>query len=63
MQYVGKTETEFNIRLTNRKDVWKPDAIVTNHHFSGKNYNFNTHAKFLLTEQIRHIDIDKEKNK
>ena len=63
IQYVRKTQTEFNIRLTNRKDVWKPDAIVTNHHFSGKNYNFNTHAKFLLTEQIRHIDIDQEKNK
>ena len=25
--------------------------------------NFNTHAKFILIEQIRHIDIDKEKNK
>ena len=27
-QYVGKPETEFNIRLNyHRKDVWKPDAI------------------------------------
>ena len=33
------------------------------HHFSDKNHNFNTHAKFILIEQIRHIDIDKEKNK
>ena len=33
------------------------------HHFSGKNHNFNTHVKFILIEQIRHIDIDKEKNK
>ena len=24
---------------------------------------FNKHAKFILTEQIRHINIDKEKNK
>ena len=35
----------------------------TSHHFSGKSQNFNTHAKFILIEQIRHIDIDKEKNK
>ena len=64
IQYVGKAKTEFNIRLYNhRKDVWKPDTISASCHFSGKDYNFNTHAKFILTEQIRHIDIDKEKNK
>ena len=64
IQYVGKAESEFNIRLSNhRKDVWKPDAIPASRHFSGKNHNFNTHAKFILIEQIRHIDIDKEKNK
>ena len=60
IQYVGKAETEFN---NHRKDVWKPDAIPASRHFSGKNHNFNTHAKFILIEQIRHIDIDKEKNK
>ena len=64
IQYVGKAETEFIIRLNNhRKDVWKPDAIPASCHFSGKGHNFNTHAKFILTEQICHIDIDKEKNK
>ena len=64
IHYVGKAETEFNIRLNNhQKDVWKPDAIPASRHFSGKSHNFNTHAKFILTEQIRHINIDKEKNK
>ena len=64
IQYVGKTETEFNIRLNNhQKDVWKPDAIPASRHFSGKNHNFNTHAKFILIEPLCHIDIDKEKNK
>ena len=49
IQYVGKAETEFNIRLDNhRKDVWKPDAIPASCHFSGKSHNFNTHAKFIL---------------
>ena len=64
IQYVGKAETEFNIRPNNhRKDVWKPDAIPASRHFSGKNHNFNTHAKFILIEQIRHVDIDTEKIK
>ena len=64
IKYVGKAETEFNIRLNNhRKDVWKPDAIPASHHFSGKNHNFNTQAKFILIEQIRHVDIDTEKIK
>ena len=31
--------------------------------FSDKNYNFNTHGKFLLVDQIRHIDIDEKKRK
>ena len=64
IQCVGKAEIEFNIRFNNhQKDVWKPDAIPASSHFSGKNHNFNTHAKFLLIEQICHIDIDKEENK
>ena len=41
----------------------QPDAITASRIFSGKNHNFNAHAKFTLIEQIRHIDIDKEKNK
>ena len=64
IQYVRKTETKFNIRLNNhRKDVWKPDVIPASRHFSGINHKFNIHAKFILIEQICHIDIDKEKNR
>ena len=29
----------------------------------GKNRNFNTHAKFILLEQIHNIDINKEKKR
>ena len=48
IQYVGKAETEFNIRLNNhRKDIWKPDAIPASRHFSGKNHNFSTHTYWL----------------
>ena len=63
IKYVEKAKTEFPIRLNNhRKDVWKPDAIPASRHFPGKSHNFNTHAKFILIEQIPHIDIDKERN-
>ena len=44
-------------------NVWKPDAIPASRNFSDKSHNFNTYAKLILIEQIRHIDIDKEKNK
>ena len=64
IKYVGKAETEFNIRLNNhRKDVWKPDTIPTSRLFSGKSHNFNIQARFILIEQIRHVDIDMEKIK
>ena len=64
IQYVGKAETEFNIRLNNhRKDIRKPDAIPANRQFSDKNHTFNTHAKFILIEQMRHVNIDTEKSK
>ena len=64
IQYVGKAETEFSIRFSNhRKELWKPDPILASRHFSDKDNSFNTHAIFILIEQIRHIDIDKDKNK
>ena len=43
--------------------IWKPDVIPASRQFSDKSHNFNTHAKSILIEQMRHIDIDKEKNK
>ena len=60
IQHVGKAEDEFNIRLNNhRKDVSISDTIPASRNFSGKNHNFKAYAKFILTEQIRHIDIEK----
>ena len=56
IQFLGKTETEFNIRLNNhRKDLWKPDAILASCNFSDKDHNFSTYAIFILIKQIRHI--------
>ena len=45
-QYVGKSETSFNIRLNNHpKDVKKPDAILACRHFQEKNPRFQQTCK------------------
>ena len=64
IQYVGKAETTFNIRLNNhRKDANgnNPKAIPASIHLKKPHHNFNKDAKFILIEQINHIintDID-----
>ena len=55
IQYIGKAETPFNIRLNNhRKDANgnNPKAIPASIHFEQPGPNFNKHAKFTLIEQI-----------
>ena len=53
IQYVGKSETTFNLRLNNRrKDSKKKDAILACLHFEKSNHIFQRDAKFVLTEQI-----------
>ena len=69
IQYVGKTETPFNIRLNNhRKDANgnNPKAIPSSIHFKQPGHNFNKQTKFTLIEQINNTintDIDKIKIK
>ena len=64
IQYVGKAETPFNIRLNNhRKDANdnNPKAIPPSIHFKQPGHNFNKDARFTLIEQINNIittDID-----
>ena len=61
IQYIGKAETAFNIRLNNhRKDVKDPKAIPADKHFSQTGYNFNLHAKFIIIEELQ--DIEKTVN-
>ena len=53
IQYVDKAETPFSIRLNkHRSDVTDQDAIPACRHFVWENQNFNTYAKFNLTETI-----------
>ena len=53
IQYVGKRETIFNLRLNNhRKDSKKKDAILACTHFQKSNHIFQRVTKFVLIEQI-----------
>ena len=52
IQYVGKSETPFNLRLNNhRKDVYNPKAIPVCNHFKIHGHN----AKFTLIKQLTEI--------
>ena len=65
IQYVGKSETPFNIRLNNhRKDVKRSDSIPACQHFNNNRHEFNRDAKFTVIEQLRntkHRSFNKNK--
>ena len=62
-QYVGISETDFNIRLNNhRKDVKKPDAILVWRHFQEKNHVFNKHAKLIIIDKLTNTTKSKSKD-
>ena len=51
MQYIGKSEKAFNLRLNDhRNDSKKKDAILACTHFRKFNHIFQPDAKFILTE-------------
>ena len=51
IQYVGKSETHFSLRLNNhRKGVSNPKTILASNHFKIHGHNFMKHAKFTQIE-------------
>ena len=53
IQYVGKSETTFNIRLNDhRKDVKDPNALPADKHFTLPGHDFNKNARFILIEKL-----------
>ena len=61
MQYVGKVETAFNLRLNNhRKDTKKPNSILTCKYFHEQGHNFNKHAKFIIIDKLLNLHGSKE---
>ena len=64
IHYVGKAETDFNLRLSNhRRNVYKADAIQASHHFAMKYHIFNRDAFFVITQQIRKSTLSRETKK
>ena len=56
VQYVGKAQATFNIRLNNhRKYVNNPKSIPADLHSRKPGHSFNLHAKFTLIEQLSNI--------
>ena len=61
IQYIGKSETEFNIRLnSHRKDVNRQNVPQADQYFKLPNHNFNQHARFTLIDQLDNMRIDKD---
>ena len=57
IQYVGKSEKSFNIRLNNhRKDIKKPNTIEACKHFNNNEHTFSKHGKFTIIEQLQNIN-------
>ena len=61
IQYIGKSEWPFNLRLNNYKHRIKPIAsdklLPVEQHFRQNNHDFSIHAKFTIIEKIekKHI--------
>ena len=61
IQYIGKSETKFNVRLNNHcKEVNRQSAPQADHHFKLPYYDFSHHARFTLIEQLDSINIDQD---
>ena len=61
-QYVGKSEYSVNLRInTQRNDVWRTDGPPCDKHFQMPSHNFNTHAKFTITEEVHNKSLSKLK--
>ena len=53
IQYVGKSETLFDIRLNNhRKDIKNPNTSEVFPHFNNLNHVFHKYGKFILIEEL-----------
>ena len=56
IEYIGKNETPFNLRLNNhRNNVNNPTPIPACNHFKIHGHNFMKHGKFALIEQLTEI--------
>ena len=61
LQYVGKNETPFNIRLNHHRiDVKDPKATLADKHFQKIDHRFNVLARFTIINRSINTNLDKE---
>ena len=61
MQYVGKAEIVFNLRLINhRKDTKKSNSILAFKYFQEEGRYFNKHSKFIIIDKLVNFHGSKE---
>ena len=61
IQYLGKADTDFNLRLNNHcKDICKADAIPASSHFAMKDHIFNRDANLLkLNKSVKVPEVER----
>ena len=60
IQYIGKSETQINLRINNhRKDLSKSSSIPVCQHFNNTAHSFTRDAKFIIIEQLKTVDDQK----
>ena len=61
LKYVGKAETELNLRInSHRKDVLKLNAVPADRHFPQRDHEFNNDARFTIIEKLQNTKLSKE---
>ena len=61
LQYVGKNETPFNIRLNHHRiDVKDPKATLADKHFQKIDHRFNVLARFTIINRSINTNLDEE---
>ena len=59
IHYIGKSETQFKVRLRNhRKYVNRQNSPLLDWHFKQIGHNFKQQAKFTLIEQLDNIIVE-----
>ena len=61
IQYVGKAETAFNLRLNNHgKDTKKPNYILACKYLQKHGHGFNKHIKLIIIDKLINLHDSKE---
>ena len=61
MKYTRKTETKFNLRLTNHhKDMWRNDSPEVDQYFKRLYHYISLHVTFKPIQQLLNLSVEKQ---